>query len=152
MAIRRRRRPATARPGEARTACIETSVLGMTPANQPRALRQPTQRFLRQCASGLFIPYISTVVTGEIASAPAAVAARIASEINKLAPRLLEPSAESEELADAYLSAGVIPAHLGLPPAFAVHDLLSGAHFDWRIGANYVRLEPGAAHVLRVEA
>ena len=111
MAIRRRRRPATARPGEARTACIETSVLGMTPANQPRALRQPTQQFLRQCASGLFIPYISTVVTDEIASAPVAVAARIAREINKLAPRLLEPSVESEELADAYLRAGVIPAH-----------------------------------------
>ena len=47
--------------------------------------------------------------------------------------------------------AGVIPAHLGLPPAFAVNDLLSGNHFDWRIGANYVELEPGGAHVLRVE-
>src|SRR4051794_8258080 len=47
--------------------------------------------------------------------------------------------------------AGVIPAHLGLPPAFAVNDLLSGNHYDWRIGANYVELEPGGAHVLRVE-
>ncbi len=47
--------------------------------------------------------------------------------------------------------AGVIPAHLGLPPAFAVNDLLSGNHFDWRIGANYVELAPGGAHVLRVE-
>jgi starch synthase (maltosyl-transferring) len=54
--------------------------------------------------------------------------------------------------ANAQEGAGVIPAHLGLPPAFAAHDLLSGAHFDWRIGGNYVRLEPGAAHVLRVEA
>jgi starch synthase (maltosyl-transferring) len=53
---------------------------------------------------------------------------------------------------NAQEGAGVIPAHLGLPPAFAAHDLLSGAHFDWRIGGNYVRLEPGAAHVLRVEA
>jgi starch synthase (maltosyl-transferring) len=52
---------------------------------------------------------------------------------------------------NAQEGAGVIPAHLGLPPAFAVHDLLSGAHFDWRIGANYVRLDPGAAHVLRVD-
>jgi len=47
--------------------------------------------------------------------------------------------------------AGVIPAHLGLPPAFAVNDLLSGDHYDWRIGANYVELAPGGAHVLRVE-
>jgi starch synthase (maltosyl-transferring) len=52
---------------------------------------------------------------------------------------------------NAQEGAGVIPAHLGLPPAFAAHDLLSGAHFDWRIGGNYVRLDPGAAHVLRVE-
>jgi starch synthase (maltosyl-transferring) len=45
-----------------------------------------------------------------------------------------------------------IPAHLGLPPAFAVHDLLSGTSFDWRIGPNYVRLDPGAAHVLALGA
>ena len=29
----------------------------------------------------------------------------------------------------------MIPAQLGLPPAFAVEDLLTGEHFDWRIGA-----------------
>jgi starch synthase (maltosyl-transferring) len=47
----------------------------------------------------------------------------------------------------------VIPAQLGLPPVFAVEDLLTGDHYDWRIGANYVRLEPGVrqAHVVRVE-
>jgi len=43
----------------------------------------------------------------------------------------------------------IVPAHLGLPPAFRVSDLLTDdASFDWRIGPNYVRLEPGAAHVL----
>jgi starch synthase (maltosyl-transferring) len=50
--------------------------------------------------------------------------------------------------------AALIPAHVGLPPAFAVHDLLTGEHHDWRIGANYVRLDPDArrqAHVMRVE-
>ncbi|MDP9385572.1 MAG: alpha-1,4-glucan--maltose-1-phosphate maltosyltransferase, partial [Actinomycetota bacterium] len=48
----------------------------------------------------------------------------------------------------------VVPYELGLPPAFAVTDLLSGERFDWRIGRNYVRLDPaaGAGHVLRVEA
>ena len=47
--------------------------------------------------------------------------------------------------------AAVIPAELGLPPVFAVKDLLTGEHFDWRIGANFVRLEAGVrqAHVLR---
>jgi starch synthase (maltosyl-transferring) len=48
----------------------------------------------------------------------------------------------------------VVPAHLGLPPAFGVTDLLSGERFDWRIGPNYVRLDPWTrqAHILRVEA
>jgi starch synthase (maltosyl-transferring) len=47
----------------------------------------------------------------------------------------------------------LIPAHLGLPPAFAVQDLLTGEHFDWRIGVNYIRLDPAdrQTHVLRVE-
>jgi starch synthase (maltosyl-transferring) len=35
---------------------------------------------------------------------------------------------------------------------FTVEDLLTGDHFDWRIGENYVRLDPHGtqAHVLRV--
>jgi starch synthase (maltosyl-transferring) len=46
----------------------------------------------------------------------------------------------------------LIPAHLGLPPVYAVEDLLTGDHYDWRIGTNYVRLDPGGAqtHILRV--
>jgi starch synthase (maltosyl-transferring) len=48
----------------------------------------------------------------------------------------------------------VVPAWLGLPPAFAVEDLLTGEAYDWRIGPNYVRLDPRerVAHVLRVTA
>jgi starch synthase (maltosyl-transferring) len=48
----------------------------------------------------------------------------------------------------------VVPASLGLPPSFTVQDLLTGEHFQWRIGHNYVRLEPGIrqAHINRVEA
>ena len=61
----------------ARKIYVETSVWGMTLDNQPRALRQPTMQLLRQCAAGLFRPYISTVVVDEIALAPAAAAARI---------------------------------------------------------------------------
>jgi starch synthase (maltosyl-transferring) len=41
-----------------------------------------------------------------------------------------------------------VPAHLGLPPAFEVTDELHGGTFTWRIGGNYVRLEPGASHEL----
>jgi starch synthase (maltosyl-transferring) len=45
----------------------------------------------------------------------------------------------------------VIPASLGLPPAFGVRDLLSGESYRWTIGRNYVSLAPGKAHVLKVE-
>jgi starch synthase (maltosyl-transferring) len=45
----------------------------------------------------------------------------------------------------------VIPASLGLPPSFPVHDLRSGQRFGWQIGRNYVRLPAGQSHVLKVE-
>jgi hypothetical protein len=98
------------RPAEARKVYVETSVWGMTLANQPRALREPTRQFLRQCGLGIFVPYISTVVLQEIARAGESAGARMLREINKLAPVALEPSQASEELAEAYLRAGVIPA------------------------------------------
>jgi starch synthase (maltosyl-transferring) len=44
----------------------------------------------------------------------------------------------------------VIPAALGLPPAFTVRDLLTDENHAWRIGRNYVRLAPGQSHVLHV--
>jgi len=44
----------------------------------------------------------------------------------------------------------VVPAALGLPPAFTARDLLADEEFPWRIGRNYVRLDPGKSHVLHV--
>jgi starch synthase (maltosyl-transferring) len=43
----------------------------------------------------------------------------------------------------------IVPAHLGLPPIFTVQDALTQESFQWRIGRNYVRFEPGVrqAHV-----
>jgi starch synthase (maltosyl-transferring) len=48
----------------------------------------------------------------------------------------------------------VIPEDLGLPPAFGCEDLLDGARYGWRLGRNYVRLDPGErpGHLLAVEA
>jgi starch synthase (maltosyl-transferring) len=43
-----------------------------------------------------------------------------------------------------------VPADLGLPAAFTVRDELGGGEWGWSIGRNYVRLEPGQAHVLAV--
>ncbi|HWH12033.1 MAG TPA: alpha-1,4-glucan--maltose-1-phosphate maltosyltransferase [Solirubrobacteraceae bacterium] len=46
----------------------------------------------------------------------------------------------------------VVPHDCGLPPAFTAIDLLSGEAFDWRLGRNYVRLDPSrqVAHILEV--
>jgi starch synthase (maltosyl-transferring) len=47
-----------------------------------------------------------------------------------------------------------IPAVLGLPPVFVVEDQFTGDHFDWRIGQNYVELNPHQpgrqVHLLKV--
>jgi starch synthase (maltosyl-transferring) len=45
-----------------------------------------------------------------------------------------------------------VPYELGVPPAFTVDDLLEGTEYQWRVGGNYVRLDPAerAGHVLRV--
>jgi len=47
----------------------------------------------------------------------------------------------------------MVPANLGLPPSFTAHDLITDERYQWRIGPNYVRFEPGIrqAHVLRAE-
>jgi starch synthase (maltosyl-transferring) len=41
----------------------------------------------------------------------------------------------------------VLPADLNTAPVVGVEDLISGHTFTWRIGPNYVRLEPGQSHV-----
>ena len=48
----------------------------------------------------------------------------------------------------------IVADTLGLPPVFGVVDLLSGERFDWRMGRNFVRLDPGvrAGHVLLVRS
>ncbi len=48
----------------------------------------------------------------------------------------------------------IVPSGLGLAPAFDVVDLLSGERFDWRLGRNFVRLDPAvrAAHLFVVAA
>jgi hypothetical protein len=114
---------------------IETSVWGMTLPSQPRALREPTKQFLNQCRSGLFIAYISTVVLKEIVRANPRDAARMLTEINKLVPTELIPSAESEQLADEYITAGVLPAkkrddarHVAIATLSGIELLISWNH------------------------
>jgi starch synthase (maltosyl-transferring) len=44
----------------------------------------------------------------------------------------------------------LLPVATGLPPTYRVRDLLAENDWTWHIGRNYVRLDPGQAHVLRV--
>jgi starch synthase (maltosyl-transferring) len=55
----------------------------------------------------------------------------------------LDPAAPHEGLC-------IVPASLGLPPAFTARELLAKETFGWHIGRNYVRLDPGQSHVLAV--
>jgi starch synthase (maltosyl-transferring) len=45
-----------------------------------------------------------------------------------------------------------VPYELGVPPAFTVEDVVDGSQYVWRLGGNYVRLDPAErpGHVLRV--
>jgi starch synthase (maltosyl-transferring) len=45
----------------------------------------------------------------------------------------------------------IIPAAFGLPPTFFARDLLGGERYRWTIGRNYVRLDPGQAHIFKLE-
>ena len=58
---------------------------------------------------------------------------------------LLDPSAAHEAVC-------IVPDDAGLPPSFTVLDELSGERWQWHLGRNYVRLEPGdrPAHILVV--
>jgi starch synthase (maltosyl-transferring) len=55
------------------------------------------------------------------------------------------------DYASAREGVAVVPATFGLPPAFAASELLSGSEFHWRLGRNFLRLEPGQSHILRIE-
>ncbi len=55
----------------------------------------------------------------------------------------LDPAAAQEGVC-------VLPVATGLPPAYPVRDLLAEETYTWHIGRNYVRLGPGASHLLRV--
>jgi starch synthase (maltosyl-transferring) len=44
----------------------------------------------------------------------------------------------------------IVPAASGLPPTFPVRDLLSDDRYVWHVGRNYVRLDAGWSHIMRV--
>jgi starch synthase (maltosyl-transferring) len=55
----------------------------------------------------------------------------------------LDPASSREGVA-------VLPASLGLAPSVRARELLADEDFAWQTGRNYVRLEPGQSHVIRL--
>jgi starch synthase (maltosyl-transferring) len=87
------------------------------------------------------VTFLDTANDGLIAFAKQTAGNTIVTVVN------LDPHQPQEGVA-------TIPASLGLAPSFTAHDLVSDERYQWRIGPNYVRLEPGArqAHIIRVES
>jgi starch synthase (maltosyl-transferring) len=44
----------------------------------------------------------------------------------------------------------LVPVATGWAPAFQATDTLTGSAFTWHLGRNYVRLDPGKSHLLKV--
>jgi hypothetical protein len=98
-------------------------------------LREPTKQFLAQCRSGVFVPYVSTVVLHEIRRADPADARRMLADVERLAPVELEPSSESEQLAEEYIRTGILPAkkrddarHAAIATTAGIERLVSWNH------------------------
>ena len=89
---------------------VETSVWGMILPGQPRALRQPTKRFLEQCRARLVAPFISTLVMEEISRAEDPEARQMLAEIARVNSVVLMATGEADKLADDYVRMGVLPA------------------------------------------
>ena len=89
---------------------LDTSVLGAVCDPGPAERLVATRRVLDGLAEGRWEGYISTLVLEEVGRAPKPVRQRIAVELGKSAPSVLEESPESVSLAHAYVSAGVISA------------------------------------------
>jgi starch synthase (maltosyl-transferring) len=51
---------------------------------------------------------------------------------------------------EAHEGITVLPAAIGLAPSVTARELLTDGEFGWRTGRNYVRLEPGQSHVIRL--
>jgi starch synthase (maltosyl-transferring) len=87
------------------------------------------------------VTFLETANDALIAYAKQAAGSTVVTVVN------LDPYQPQEGLA-------TMPSSLGLPASFTAHDVLSDERFQWRIGPNYIRLEPGIrqAHVMRVES
>ena len=88
---------------------LETSVWGSVAGRQPRDRREVVVRLLRLLDGVSGTCVISDVVFREIRNAPSQEAERIQMSIDRVRPAVHPVTGEMEQLAKAYLLAGVLP-------------------------------------------
>ncbi|HET6882789.1 MAG TPA: hypothetical protein VFI31_21655 [Pirellulales bacterium] len=112
----------------------------MTVKGQNPALRTPTLEFLRRCASGDFLPYISNVVLDEIDEAPEPIQMDVGSQVADVRPTVLTLSNDAELLADRFIQEKILPSRRradGLHVACAiVHGIELVVSWNYRHIAN----------------
>jgi hypothetical protein len=87
---------------------VETSVWGMIPKGQPRAMRRATLQFLRRSLGGTY--FVSQVVLDEVSLCPEPLRAQIMEVFEAAAPTILEVTPACYDLAQAYIDAGILAA------------------------------------------
>ena len=73
-------------------------------------------------------------------------------EVGSLSESVNQMLAQIEHSFGVREGAADIPLEAELPHEFRVRDALSGEEHTWHLGHNYVRLNPGGAHVFEVLA
>ena len=89
---------------------IETSTWNFLFADDAPDKRDITKEFFKILDRGIYKIYISEIVIAEIVRAPQAKKELLENVLRKYAPLELKITSEAEQLADEYISRGIIPA------------------------------------------
>ena len=89
---------------------IETSVLNFVFADDEQARRDITRKLFKEFENKGTNIYISSIVITEIDNAPEEIKNRLMDLIRKYKPTVLPVDDETKDLADKYVSEGVIPS------------------------------------------
>lgn len=92
---------------------IETTVWNFALVDDSPDRREATVRFFDEARRGVFDLYISSVVLDEVNAASEPRLSQLNGLIDELAPTVLRPSDEAEELAAKFVANGMIPEKYG---------------------------------------
>lgn len=89
---------------------VETTVWSFALADDAPDYRADTEEFLERCRQGVFSPFISSLVLDEVRRARSPLRESLEEIIAGVRPGFFALSERALALADAFLSAGVVPA------------------------------------------